>query len=109
MCTYWTDKQWEENSQPANPDSRYTLEDTRYNRSGQVARTYSYASRRVWYAVFPGYGNHPECRTREDALDLMAAQGYLEKPVTIAELIGPDPVPEPVELSGFRDPVENFS
>jgi len=119
MCVSWTDEQWLNRSQPADPRSRYTLVDTRYNQAGQIARTYSYASGNSWYAVFPGYGNHPECRTQADALSLMAAQGYnlLEKPITIAEIITEvESTPVPAEAfgadldrSGFADLVENFA
>lgn len=107
MCTSWTAEQWLEEATSLN--NHYTLVDTRYNQAGEVARTYSYASGRGWYAVFPGYGNHPECGTQASALDRMSARGYslLEKPVTIAELIGPEPEPE--TTSGLRDLVEDFA
>lgn len=55
-CVPWTDEQWLQRSQPADPKSVYRLISTRYNDQGQPARTY--LENDGWaYGVLPGTGN----------------------------------------------------
>lgn len=95
MCIPWTDENWLQRSQPADPSSIYTLIDTRYNAQGETARTYREID--GWfYAVLPGTDNRgafdPDIATlygttvQEAANSYLARNGYTltEKPTVAA-------------------------